>query len=158
MLAACLTALGCGGDDEGQPIPRLQAEQLESRLDEVEQRLGDGSTGVHGHRPGHRAGGRRDPGAACPRTWRPATPWASFDRLFALTSGDLRRAATHAADGHRRDRHRREHPPTVTETETSPADVPTDTGSTDDTGTNTTDTGGAAARPRDRRDAFPRAR
>ncbi len=38
-LAGCLVAVGCGGDDEGNPIPANIADQLETRLDEVDRRF-----------------------------------------------------------------------------------------------------------------------
>jgi hypothetical protein len=47
-LAGALAALliGCGGDDEGRPIPADIREQLERRLAEAERRLNDGSAGA----------------------------------------------------------------------------------------------------------------
>ena len=38
-LAAGMLAAGCGSDDEGTPIPANIAEQLQSRLDEIERRF-----------------------------------------------------------------------------------------------------------------------
>jgi hypothetical protein len=46
VLGACLAAAGCGGDDEGAPIPADQAAQLQSQLDIVEARLDNGSVGA----------------------------------------------------------------------------------------------------------------
>jgi hypothetical protein len=46
-LCACLAAAGCGSDDEqGSPIPAEQAAALQSRLDETENRLANGSVGA----------------------------------------------------------------------------------------------------------------
>ena len=46
-LGACLAAAGCGSDDEGgKPIPRAQAQALETRLSEAQRRLDDGSAGA----------------------------------------------------------------------------------------------------------------
>lgn len=46
-LGACLAAAGCGSDDEGgKPIPRAQAQELETRLTEAQNRLDDGSVGA----------------------------------------------------------------------------------------------------------------
>jgi outer membrane biosynthesis protein TonB len=46
VLGACLAAAGCGGDEEGAPIPADQAAQLQSQLDIVEARLDNGSVGA----------------------------------------------------------------------------------------------------------------
>jgi hypothetical protein len=51
ITAAALSCLaligaGCGGDEEGDPIPAAQREQILSRLDEAERRLDDGSEGA----------------------------------------------------------------------------------------------------------------
>jgi hypothetical protein len=51
ITAAALSCLaligaGCGGDEEGDPIPAAQREQILSRLDEAERRLDDGSQGA----------------------------------------------------------------------------------------------------------------
>lgn len=46
-LGACLAAAGCGGDEEkGEPIPAAQAQELQTRLTEAENRLNDGSVGA----------------------------------------------------------------------------------------------------------------
>ena len=46
-LTACLAVTGCGSDDEeGKPIPRAQAQALETRLGEAQRRLDDGSVGA----------------------------------------------------------------------------------------------------------------
>ena len=46
-LCACLAAAGCGSDDEkGDPIPSQRAAELQSRLDETESRLANGSVGA----------------------------------------------------------------------------------------------------------------
>jgi hypothetical protein len=46
-LCACLAAAGCGSDDEkGDPLPAQQAAELQSRLDETESRLANGSVGA----------------------------------------------------------------------------------------------------------------
>jgi hypothetical protein len=48
LAVACLALLGagCGGEEEGDPIPADQREQILSRLDEAERRLDDGSEGA----------------------------------------------------------------------------------------------------------------
>jgi hypothetical protein len=47
MLGACLVAVGCGSDDEGEPIPADTADQLQTRMDEIERRFdfGNGACG-----------------------------------------------------------------------------------------------------------------
>jgi hypothetical protein len=47
VLAACLVAAGCGSDDEGKPIPATIADQLQTRLNEIERRFdfGNGACG-----------------------------------------------------------------------------------------------------------------
>ena len=46
-ICACLAAAGCGSDDEkGDPLPAQQAAELQSRLDETESRLANGSVGA----------------------------------------------------------------------------------------------------------------
>jgi hypothetical protein len=42
-LAACLVAAGCGSDDEGEPIPANIADQLQTRLNEIERRFDFGN-------------------------------------------------------------------------------------------------------------------
>lgn len=46
ILAALVLASGCGGDDEGAPIPSGQATELLRRLDSVSGRIADGSAGA----------------------------------------------------------------------------------------------------------------
>jgi hypothetical protein len=45
-LGACLAVAGCGGDDEGDPIPAQAAQTLQAELDRVQARLDDGSSGA----------------------------------------------------------------------------------------------------------------
>jgi hypothetical protein len=46
LLGACLAAAGCGSDDEGDPIPQDSAAALQSQLDNVQERLDNGSVGA----------------------------------------------------------------------------------------------------------------
>ena len=46
LLALALVAAGCGGDDEGKPIPAATATQLDSQLDGVQARLDNGTAGA----------------------------------------------------------------------------------------------------------------
>jgi hypothetical protein len=43
-LALAAIAVGCGGDDEGAPIPNRQATELLGQLDSVSSRIANGST------------------------------------------------------------------------------------------------------------------
>ena len=45
-LGACLAAAGCGGDDEGKPIPAATATALQSELDNIQARVDNGSAGA----------------------------------------------------------------------------------------------------------------
>ena len=46
LLGACLAAAGCGSDDEGDPIPQDSAAALQSQLNNVQERLDNGSVGA----------------------------------------------------------------------------------------------------------------
>ena len=46
LLALALVAAGCGGDDEGKPIPAATATALDAQLDGVQARLDNGSAGA----------------------------------------------------------------------------------------------------------------
>jgi hypothetical protein len=50
LLAAALVlsfvVAGCGGDEEGKPLPSAQVQLLDGRLDETQRRLDDGSAGA----------------------------------------------------------------------------------------------------------------
>jgi hypothetical protein len=46
LVAFVLVAAGCGGDEEGEPLPAAQVQLLDGRLDETERRLDDGSAGA----------------------------------------------------------------------------------------------------------------
>jgi hypothetical protein len=45
-LAVCLAVAGCGGDDEGKPIPQATATALNAELDNVQARVDNGSAGA----------------------------------------------------------------------------------------------------------------
>jgi hypothetical protein len=45
-LGACLAAAGCGGDNQGKPIPAATATALQNELDNVQARLDNGSAGA----------------------------------------------------------------------------------------------------------------
>jgi hypothetical protein len=46
LLAIAFVVTGCGGDDEGKPLPPAQVQLLDGRLDETQRRLDDGSAGA----------------------------------------------------------------------------------------------------------------
>jgi hypothetical protein len=46
LLGAALAIAGCGGDDEGEPIPAQTAQALEAELDGVQARIDNGSSGA----------------------------------------------------------------------------------------------------------------
>jgi hypothetical protein len=46
LLAVSLAVAGCGGDDEGAPIPSATATALQNQLDGVQARLDNGSVGA----------------------------------------------------------------------------------------------------------------
>ena len=46
LLALALVAAGCGGDDEGKPIPAATATELDAQLDGVQARLDNGTAGA----------------------------------------------------------------------------------------------------------------
>jgi len=46
LLALALVAAGCGGDDEGKPIPAASATALNAQLDGVQARLDNGTAGA----------------------------------------------------------------------------------------------------------------
>ena len=46
LLALALVAAGCGGDDEGKPIPAASATALDAQLDGVQARLDNGTAGA----------------------------------------------------------------------------------------------------------------
>jgi hypothetical protein len=46
LVALVLLAAGCGGDEEGEPLPSAQVQLLDGRLDETQRRLDEGSAGA----------------------------------------------------------------------------------------------------------------
>jgi len=46
LVAAGLAAAGCGGDEEGKPIPAATASALQTQLDDVQRRIDQGSAGA----------------------------------------------------------------------------------------------------------------
>jgi hypothetical protein len=87
-LVGAIAVSGCGSDGEGKPIPREQAQALESRLDEVQRRFdaGGGACGdiQSDSRPAVEQLLSQIPSSVDPDVRRAARE--SFDRLFSLTS------------------------------------------------------------------------
>ena len=46
LVALALVAAGCGGDDEGKPIPAATASEMNAQLDNVQARLNNGTAGA----------------------------------------------------------------------------------------------------------------
>jgi hypothetical protein len=46
LVAACLAVAGCGGNDNGSPIPAATARSLDAQLDGVQARIDQGSEGA----------------------------------------------------------------------------------------------------------------
>jgi hypothetical protein len=86
-LAACLVAVGCGSDDEGAPIPADIADQLQTRLDEVQRRFDFGG-GACADIQDDSLPAVEDMLASLPDNVDPDVREAltdGFDRLFVLT-------------------------------------------------------------------------
>jgi outer membrane biosynthesis protein TonB len=89
LALAAVTAAGCGSDEEqGSPIPEQAAVDLESRLDEVQRRLDDGSVGACQDITNDSAPMVEGIVASLPQDVDPDVRQAlqdGFDRLFTLT-------------------------------------------------------------------------
>jgi cell division septation protein DedD len=133
-LAACLTAVACGSDDGGEPIPAEQGQQLEGRLDEVERRLADGSAGACADILEDTEPAVESILDSIPENVDPEVRDAlrqSFERLFQLTSDQCVEVPQQTDTT----------PTDTTPTDTTPTDTtPTDTTPTDTTPTETTPT------------------
>jgi hypothetical protein len=109
-LAACLAAVGCGSDGEGEPIPANIADQLETRLAEVERRFDVGGGACTDIEDDSRPAIEQLVGSV-PQNVDADVRQAlreGFDRLFALTAEQCEEEQTQ----------------TQTETETDPAPAP----------------------------------
>ena len=143
-LAAGITFAGCGGDDEGAPIPKATATALNAELDGVQARLDQGSSGACRDI----VSGPRDPNKERVQELIDAMPddvdsdtrsalQDSFDNLWDLVEQDCDDKAQREED-----QKQQEEPETdTTPTDTTPTDTtPTDTTPTDTTPTDTTPT------------------
>jgi hypothetical protein len=131
LLGAAVAISGCGGDDEGEPIPADAAAALEAELDGVQARIDNGSAGACNDI----LEGERGPNLervqqlldGLPDDVDPDVRSAledSFDRLWELVQEDCEEKA--------REEQSQQEPepepePTPTETETEPEAPPTDT-------------------------------
>src|SRR5688572_8575197 len=137
VVAAGVTAAGCGGDDEGAPIPRATATALNAELDGVQDRIDEGSAGACRDI----IGGPRGPNKERAQELIDSMPddvdsdvrsalQDSFDRLWDLVEQDC--------DDKAQGEQEQDQP--ETETDTEPEPTPTDTTPTDTTPTDTTPT------------------
>jgi hypothetical protein len=121
-LGLCLAAAGCGGDDEGKPIPAATATALQNQLDGVQARLDNGSVGACKDI----LEGPRGPNLDAVQQLIDGLPddvdadvssalEDSFDRLWELVQQECD------------DREPTDTTPTETETETEPETTPTET-------------------------------
>jgi hypothetical protein len=125
LLGACLAAVGCGSDDEGDPIPADSAGVLQDQLDNIQARLDNGSVGACDDI----LSGPRGPNADAVNQTIAALPDGvdqdvrsalqdGFDQLFTLVD-DRCNELQDEADA-QQDTDTAEEPPVVTETETVP--------------------------------------
>ncbi len=139
-LAAGLAAAGCGGDDEGAPIPQATATALNAELDGVQARLDQGSAGACQDI----LEGPRDPNMDRVQQLIESLPddvdadvrsalEESFDRLWDLVGQEC--------DDKAQEQEQDQPDTNTTPTDTTPTDTtPTDTTPTDTTPTDTTPT------------------
>jgi hypothetical protein len=125
LLGACLAAVGCGSDDEGDPIPEDSAAALQDQLDNIQARLDNGSVGACEDI----LSGPRGPNVDSVNQTIAALPDSvdqdvrsglqdGFDQLFTLVD-DRCNELQDEADA-QQDTDTSEEPPVVTETETVP--------------------------------------
>jgi cell division septation protein DedD len=135
-LAACLTAVACGSDDGGEPIPAEQAQALQAQLDSIQDRFDNGDGACRDITEGD------DTNTAAVESILDSIPEnvdpevrdalrQSFERLFQLTSDQCVEVPQQTDTT----------PTDTTPTDTTPTDTtPTDTTPTDTTPTETTPT------------------
>jgi hypothetical protein len=133
--AALIATAGCGGDDEGAPIPAATATALNGELDGVQRRLDEGSAGACRDI----LEGSRGPNLERVRELIDAMPddvdadvrsalEDSFDRLWELVERDCDEKAAEEEDAQPAPEPEPEPPPEETETETTPTETtPTET-------------------------------
>jgi hypothetical protein len=139
-LGACLAAAGCGGDEEGKPIPAATATALQSQLDNIQARVDNGSAGACRDI----VEGSRGPNKQQVQQLIDSMPDSvdsdvrsalqdSFDNLWDLVDQDCQDKAD------KEQSQKQEQPEEPTQTETTPTETtPTETTPTETTPTETT--------------------
>jgi hypothetical protein len=133
LLGAGLAIAGCGGDEEGEPIPAQTAQALQAELDGVQARIDNGSAGACNDI----LEGDRGPNLervqqlidGLPDEVDPDVRSAledSFDRLWELVQQDCDDKAQEE-ESERQEEPEPEPEPTPTETEQEPEPTPTET-------------------------------
>ena len=133
LLGAALAIAGCGGDEEGEPIPAQTAQALEAELDGVQARIDNGSAGACNDI----LEGDRGPNLErvqqliddLPEDVDPDVRSAledSFDRLWELVQQDCDDKAQEE-ESERQEEPEPEPEPTPTEPEPEPEPTPTET-------------------------------
>jgi hypothetical protein len=146
LVAAGLALAGCGGDEEGKPIPTATATALHAQLDNIQGRLDQGSAGACKDI----LEGPREPNMEQVSELIDAMPddvdsdvrsalEDSFDNLWELVQDDCDDKAQ-AEEKARQDREQQQEEEPDTDTETTPTETETDTTPTDTTPTDTTPT------------------
>ena len=136
-VAVSLAVAGCGGDEEGKPIPAATATALNNELDGVQARLDQGSSGACRDI----LEGPRDPNMARVQELIDAMPddvdsdvrsalEDSFDRLWDLVQEDC--------DDKAQEEKSQQEPQETTTEETTPETTPTETTPPETTPTETT--------------------
>jgi hypothetical protein len=131
LALAGLAAAGCGGDEEGAPIPQATATALNAELDGVQDRLDEGSAGACRDI----LGGPRDPNMDRVQQLIDSLPddvdadvrsalEESFDRLWDLVQQDCNDKAQKEEDSQQEPEPEQ---PTETQTETETQTTPTET-------------------------------
>ena len=137
LLGAALAIAGCGGDEEGEPIPAQTAQALQAELDGVQARIDNGSAGACNDI----LEGDRGPNLervqqlieGLPEDVDPDVRSAleeSFDRLWELVQQDCDDKAQEEESERQQEPEPEPEPeptPTETETETEPEPTPTET-------------------------------
>jgi hypothetical protein len=139
-LGACLAAAGCGGDEEGKPIPAATATALQAQLDNIQARVDNGSAGACRDI----VEGSRGPNKQQVQQLIDSMPDSvdsdlrsalqdSFDNLWDLVDQDCQDKAD------KEQSQKQEQPEEPTQTETTPTETtPTETTPTETTPTETT--------------------
>jgi hypothetical protein len=134
LLGACLAGVGCGSDEEGDPIPPDSAGTLQNQLDNIQARLDNGSVGacddiLSGPR-GPNVDAVNQAIASLPDGVEQDVRSAlqdGFDKLFSLVDDRCNELREDAASQQETETETSEEPPVDTETETVPPETETET-------------------------------